>query len=102
MRQKTTYLKGDIEIMENQNIVTLIDEEGVEMRFEMLDVIEYEGTEYAVLLPDDEEADSVIILRVDVDENGNESLDSEADEKILDAVFEIFVENNSDEFDFVD
>ena len=41
--------------MENQNIVTLIDEEGVEMRFEMLDVIEYEGTEYAVLLPDDEE-----------------------------------------------
>ena len=88
--------------MENQNIVTLIDEEGVEMRFEMLDVIEYEGTEYAVLLPDDEEADSVIILRVDVDENGNESLDSEADEKILDAVFEIFVENNSDEFDFVD
>ena len=88
--------------MENQNIVTLIDEEGAELRFEVLDVIEYEGTEYAVLLPDDEEADSVIILRVDVDENGNESLDSEADEKILDAVFEIFVENNSDEFDFVD
>lgn len=88
--------------MENQNIVTLIDEEGVEMRFEVLDVIEYEGTEYAVLIPDDEEADSVIILRVDVDENGNESLDTEHDEKILDAVFEIFVENNKDEFDFVD
>ena len=88
--------------MENQNIVTLIDEEGVEMRFEVLDVIEYEGTEYAVLIPDDEEADSVIILRVEVDENGNESLDTEHDEKILDAVFEIFVENNKDEFDFVD
>ena len=88
--------------MESQNIVTLIDEEGTEMRFEVLDVIEYEGTDYAVLIPDDEEADSVIILRVDVDENGNESLDTEHDEKILDAVFAIFVENNKDEFDFVD
>ena len=88
--------------MESQNIVTLIDEEGVEMRFEVLDVIEYEGTDYAVLIPDDEEADSVIILKVNVDEEGNESLDTAADEKILDAVFEIFVANNSDEFDFVD
>jgi len=88
--------------MESQNIVTLIDEEGTEMRFEVLDVIEYEGTDYAVLIPDNEEADSVIILRVDVDENGNESLDTEHDEKILDAVFAIFVENNKDEFDFVD
>ena len=88
--------------MESQNIVTLIDEEGTEMRFEVLDVIEYEGTDYAVLIPDDEEADSVIILRVDVDENGNESLDTEHNEKILDAVFAIFVENNKDEFDFVD
>ena len=66
------------------------------------DVIEYEGTDYAVLIPDDEEADSVIILRIEVDENGNESLDTEQDEKILDAVFAMFVENNRDEFDFVD
>ncbi len=88
--------------MENQNIVTLIDEEGTEMRFEVLDVIEYEGTDYAVLIPDDEEADSVIILRVDGDENGAESLDTEHDEKILDAVFAMFVEKNRDEFDFVD
>ena len=88
--------------MESQNIVTLIDEEGVEMRFEVLDVIEYEGTDYAVLIADDEEADSVIILRVEVDENGAESLDTEHDEKILDAVFAIFVENNRDEFAFVD
>ena len=56
--------------MENQNIVTLIDEEGAELRFEVLDVIDYEGAEYAVLLPDDEEADSVIILKVNVDEEG--------------------------------
>ena len=88
--------------MENQNIVTLVDEEGTEMRFELLDVVNYEGTDYAVLIPDDEEADSVIILKVEVDENGSESFASESDESILDAVFAIFVENNSDEFDFVD
>jgi len=99
---KNTYPERRYTDMESQNIVTLIDEEGTEMRFEVLDVIEYEGTDYAVLIPDNEEADSVIILRVDVDENGNESLDTEHDEKILDAVFAIFVENNKDEFDFVD
>ena len=88
--------------MENENFVTLVDEEGTEMRFEVLDVITYEEVDYAVLVPDDEEADSVIILRVDVDENGEEDFASEENDEILEAVFSIFVENHRDEFDFVD
>ena len=89
---------------EMENIVILVDEEGKEMRFEVLDVVEYEGADYAVLVPDDEgeEADSVVILRVDADENGEETFSSEDDEKVLDAVFEIFKDRFSDEFDFVD
>ena len=88
--------------MENENFVTLVDEEGTEMRFEVLDVITYEEVDYAVLVPDDEEADSVIILRVDVDENGEEDFASEENDEILEAVFSIFVENHRDDFDFVD
>ena len=88
--------------MENENFVTLVDEEGTEMRFEVLDVITYEEVDYAVLVPDDEEADSVIILRVDVDENGEEDFASEENDEILEAVFSIFAENHRDEFDFVD
>jgi hypothetical protein len=68
----------------------------------VLDVITYEDVDYAVLVPDDEEADSVIILRVDVDENGEEDFASEENDEILEAVFGIFAENHRDEFDFVD
>ena len=88
---------------EMENTIILVDEEGTEMRFEMLDVIAYEGAEYAVLVAEEgEETDTVVIVKVEADENGEESFVSVDDESILDAVFAIFVENNSDEFDFVD
>ena len=39
---------------ELDNILVLNDEEGNEVEFEFLDLIEYEGEEYVVLLPVDE------------------------------------------------
>lgn len=89
---------------EMDNIVKLIDEEGNEVSFEVLDVIDYKEERYAILVPDEDdgEADSVVILRVDVDADGEETLSSVEDDETLEAVFEIFKENCSDEFDFVD
>ena len=90
---------------EMDNIVTLIDEEGKEMNFEILDVISYQDEDYAIMVTCDdvdEEADTVIIVRIDVDENGEEFYSSVEDEAILDAVFETFKENSGDDFDFVD
>ena len=51
---------------EFENVVTLTDEDGVEVDFEILDVVPYEGGEYAVLLPVDDESDVVdaVILEV--------------------------------------
>ena len=40
---------------ELDNILVLNDEEGNEVEFEFLDIIEYEGEEYVVLLPVEEE-----------------------------------------------
>ena len=37
---------------EYENVVTLTDEDGIEGDFEILDIVPYEGGEYAVLLPD--------------------------------------------------
>ncbi|MBQ7291355.1 MAG: DUF1292 domain-containing protein [Clostridia bacterium] len=88
---------------EMDNIVTLVDEEGTKVRFEVLDVIEYNGEDYAVLAAiDGEEADSVIIVGVEYGENGEETLVPSDDYDTLDEVFEIFKENHSDEFDFED
>ena len=46
------------EEQELDNILVLNDEEGNEVEFEFLDLIEYEGEEYVVLLPHDEEEDA--------------------------------------------
>ena len=93
---------------ELDNIVILNDEEGNEVKFEFLDLIDYEDEEYIVLLPiteDGEEEDGeVVILKVeDVDEETDEeSYVSVEDEDTLNKVFEIFKERFKDDFDFVD
>ena len=54
---------------EISNIIILNDENGNEVKFEFLDLIEYESEDYVVLLPvleDGEEDDGeVVILKVD-------------------------------------
>ncbi len=90
------------------NIVILNDEEGNEVRFEFLDLVELEDEEYVVLLPiaeeGEEEEGEVVILKVeDTDEESDEeSYVSVDDEDTLNKVFEIFKEKFKDDFDFVD
>ena len=97
------------ELDENiSNIIILNDENGNEVQFEFLDLIEYESEEYVVLLPVLEEGEEddgeVVILKVeDSDENSEEeSYVSVDDEDTLTAVFEIFKEKFKDEFNFTD
>ena len=53
------------------NIISLIDENGVESQFEIILTLEAEGKEYAILMPvDDEEAEVALIFRIDADEEG--------------------------------
>lgn len=95
----------DQEGEELDNIIVLNDENGDEIEFEFLDLIEYEGEEYVVLLPHDEEeeADEVVILKLeDTDSEDEESYVSVEDEEVLQNVFEIFKEKFKDEFNFID
>ena len=91
---------------ELDNIIVLNDENGEEIEFEFLDLIEYEGDEYVVLLPndeDEEDAGEVLILKLeDSDSEDEESYVSVDDEDVLKAVFEIFKEKFKDEFNFID
>lgn len=97
------------ELDENvSNIIVLNDENGNEVQFEFLDLIEYESEEYVVLLPVLEEGEEddgeVVILRVEDsdEESDEESYISVDDEDTLTAVFEIFKEKFKDEFNFTD
>ena len=93
---------------ENDNIIVLNDENGEEVPFEFLDLIELDGEEYVVLLPvedeeNEEEAGEVVILKVEDTESENEeSYVSVDDDEILNKVFDMFKEKFKDEFNFVD
>ena len=90
------------------NVVILNDENGNEVKFEFLDIIELDSEQYAILLPveeDDENEGEVVILKIEDtdDENSEEeSYVSIDDEEILNKVFEIFKQKFKDDFDFVD
>ena len=97
--------------MENEeldNIITLNDEQGNEVKFEFLDLVELDEEEYVVLLPVSEEGEEdegeVVILKLeDTDEEAEEeSYVGVEDEEILNKVFAIFKEKYKDEFNFVD
>lgn len=54
--------------------ITLNDEEGNEVEYDFLDLLEHNGAEYLFLLPKEAaERSEVVILRVETDENGEES-----------------------------
>ena len=98
--------------MENEeldNIIILNDENGNEVKFEFLDLVELDNEEYVVLLPysaeGEEDEGEVVILKVednDDEESEEESYVSVEDEETLNKVFEIFKEKFKDDFDFVD
>ena len=86
---------------DNGNYITLTDDDGNEVSFEFLDLIEYKSHEYVVLLPFDDESDEVVILEIKETEDSElEEYLSVDDEEILNTVFEIFKEKFKDEFNF--
>ena len=94
---------------ELDNIIILNDENGNEVKFEFLDLVELDDEEYVVLLPVSEEGEEdegeVVILKVednDDEDSEEESYVSVEDEDTLNKVFEIFKEKFKDEFNFID
>ena len=93
---------------ELDNVIILNDEEGNEVKFEFLDLVELDEEEYVVLLPiaeneEDEGDGEVVILKLeDTESEDEESYVSVDDEEVLNKVFEIFKEKFKDDFNFVD
>lgn len=78
--------------IDDDSIVTLTDDEGNELDFLLLDVVEYNGNDYLVLLPmedEEDEEDNVLILKAE--RNGEEEVfNGIEDENEVNAVFELF------------
>lgn len=88
---------------EVEEVIILTDDNGNELEFEYVDSFDYEGAEYAVLLPVDEDDPEIAILKVeDAEEPDMVNYVPVDSEETLNAVFELFKEEYKDEFDFED
>ena len=85
---------------EETSIITMTDENGQDVDFEYLDCIEYDGKEYLILLPLDDEENGIVILEVEPVDEETENYLSVGDQDVLDAVFGIFKERYKDVFTF--
>ena len=94
--------------MENENLlpeeesstITLTDENGQDVTFDYLDCLEYEGKEYLVLMPAEDDSNEVVILEVEPVDEEKENYLAVEDEEILDAVYGIFKEKYKDVLTF--
>lgn len=59
-----------------ENTIILTDEEGQEHEFVVVDILEAEGSEYAILIPAemDDASNEAIVLKIGRDEDGSEVL----------------------------
>lgn len=67
------------------NIISLLDENGVESQFEVILTLEADNKEYAILMPvedeEAEEAEEVLVFRIDQDEEGEMLVPLEDDQE---------------------
>ena len=89
-------------IQEEDSIIVLTDENGVDTEFEYLDCIEYQGTEYLILMPVEGEEAEIVILAIEPVDEENENYLAVEDEAVLDAVYGIFKERYQDVLNFAD
>ena len=91
---------------DEMSIISLTDEQGNEVEFELLDVVPYNGQENIAIIPvaeDDEESQMVQLYRIVPDEDGeSETYMGLESEEELDAVYDEFQKRNAELFNFED
>ncbi len=90
--------KDDEILEEGDELIELVDDDGNVINFKLLDVTEYKGEKYTLLLaaePNDEIAeDEVVIFRFNEKE---ETLEPIEDETLLQEVFDFYQSETEDE-----
>ena len=81
-------------------IYTLTDEEGKEEQFELIGACELEGVQYYALAPVDETVEEYVILRGEVDENGEVMLVTIEDDEEFDRAADYFDDELFSDIDY--
>jgi uncharacterized protein YrzB (UPF0473 family) len=97
--------KKDMELNEEESLFcTLTDEDGNEIEFELIGTVEVEGVTYHAMIPADQQGEEqgfyeYVILKTEVDEDGEEMLVTLDDDAEFDKVADIFDDMFSEEID---
>ncbi len=83
---------------------TLTDEDGNEIEFELIGTVEVEGVTYHAMIPADQEGEEqgfyeYVILKTEIDEDGEEMLVTIDDDAEFDKIADIFDDMFSEEID---
>ena len=87
--------------IQDEDIITLTDENGNDVEFLLLDVVEYNNDDYMVMIPlddeeieDDDEQDEVVILKVirEGDEETYSGVEDEDLDSIMGCIFPVMDE----------
>ncbi|MBR5537421.1 MAG: DUF1292 domain-containing protein [Clostridia bacterium] len=84
------------------NFVVLTDENGKEIELEHLDTVEYNGQTYMAFIPADmnlDDAYELLIMKVELEDNGEEALVTLDDEDEEAEMFQIFSERLEETFE---
>lgn len=83
---------------ENNNIIVLEDEDGNKLDFEVIDVFELDGVTYFAMVEAEEgvEAEEVLIMRVEGEDDDAELVTIESDAE-LEAAFNEFVRRDNED-----
>ena len=86
-------------LADDENLFVLNDEDGNEIKFEFLDLIELDNENYVVLYPIENATEEVVILKVQETEGDQDEYIS-VDDKTVQTVYAIFKEKFKDVYDF--
>ena len=90
------------ELEQGADIIVLKDEAGRDVRFEFLDLLEYDGEEYVILMQEDDDSGEVVILRLEGEDEEGEDYVAVEDEETLDQVYELFRQKHRNDYHFID
>ena len=87
---------NEVFILNNDQIITLLDENGQETDFEVIATLEVNESEYAILMPLDSEREEAFIFKM-VQEEGEYVLECVEDDEEFEAVSAAYEELMDDE-----
>lgn len=84
----------------DEEFVTLVNDDGEEVEFAVLGIVEYQGKMYIVLMPTADNSATVILELVPDEQNEENCTFAPVADELLPEIFNKFKEEHADEFNF--